>query len=855
MINFVPRLATFPFFLTLLFSIQSFAQFDLDDDPLTWKVTEQRAGDGKEIEIHFDATLEDGWHVYALDLPEGGPVPTAFEFKKSEKYTLSGKISQGNPIKHYDPNFGMELSYFDKQATFIQKIKPISENDFIIEGTITYMTCDDEKCLPPEDYDFKLVVKAQASEKETQKSTPQTQLSTSSYQAEVKDEIINEKSSKTDEIPNLFGDDSSEKSVLTVEDVVAWNYQAKKINSTTYELIIEADLKDSWHIYSQFIESENVEGSPIATSFLFNPNEGFKLIGKVSETDPIVEYDPFFNMDVKYFENKVEFKQRIQLVDTLLDNIGGSIDFMVCADVCLPPTTEEFTIYLNNNKPAKALGLVDDAGNEFPSGLFPSLPNLEIENPVSYCGMENKVAEEKNRSSISWLLIGVLGGLFALITPCVFPMIPLTVSFFTKMSEGPRRNGVLKATWYGLSIVLIYAAATLPFHLIDGADPEMFNEFATGVGMNIFFFILLLVFAFSFFGFYEIGLPSKWANKVDSASNVGGLFGVFLMGLTLVIVSFTCTGAILGSVLGSVFEKGPWPLTYAFVGFGIGLGAPFALFAMFPSWLKSLPKSGGWLNTVKVTLGFIELALALKFLSNADLVKQWGILPRQLFICIWIIIGLGLVIYLLGKIKFPHDTPNQKISKFRYTTAFLVLAFVIYLIPGGVKSDYEGHKLLSGYLPPKEIHVDFKDFDEAYVHAQKVGKPIFIDFTGHACANCRKMEENVWVVPEIQKLMTEHFVMVSLYVDDKRELAEELKTKIKVKKKDGDYKIKKIKTIGNKWAAFERFFFKNASQPHYALLSPDGRLLTPMVSGMTTADKYQQFLECGLEAMKSIKKR
>ena len=781
-------------------------------------------------------------------------------------------FNKGKPIVHYDPNFGMDLSYFDNKAVFIQKLETKSVKDFLIEGTITYMTCDDERCLPPEDFDFVLPIKmgTQPKVKEPVSTIPPSWLKKQDeYDDDAKesnDEVASNASTgnKTDleELSNVFGEESGSNEVFDVEDAIQWKYSAEKINDTEYDLVMTANLANHWHLYSQHLAEDAI--GPIPTAFTFK-EEGIELIGNVKEPTPIIEFEPAFEIDVKFFKDQVEFRQRIKVLDEKVEGVKGEVEFMVCSNnTCLFSEPYPIEIYFDNRQQTpKPTGLNADENDK--NGNLSAIPDInlplfDLNTPVSTCGEEISPGSKSGGMNLLW---GFLGGLVALLTPCVFQMVPLTVSFFTKMSDGPRRKGIANATWYGVSIALIYGLLTLPFHLMDGADPEIFNSIASGVGMNIFFFLLLMFFAFSFFGYYDIALPSKWTNKVDSASNVGGAVGIFLMGLTLVIVSFTCTGAILGSVLGTVMEEGPWPLTFAFVGFGLGLGVPFALFAMFPSWLNSLPKSGGWLNTVKVTLGFIELGLALKFLSTADLVKQWGLLPREVFIGLWILITAGLVLYLLGKIKFPHDSPIKKISKGRWTTAFLAIAFIVYLIPGLTNTEYANLRLLSGIAPKLDYTIyengwyqesreaqelkDFDDFNTAFAYSKKMNKPILIDFTGWSCANCRRMEETVWVEPEVEEVM-KNYVLVSLYVDDKRELPMEEQTVIEVPKKNG-FKKKKIKTIGNKWHAFELLYFKNASQPHYALMSPDGRLLNTPVSGMTHADEYKEFLECGLDAM------
>ena len=457
----------------------------------------------------------------------------------------------------------------------------------------------------------------------------------------------------------------------------------------------------------------------------------------------------------------------------------------------------------------------------------------------------------------------MLGGLVALITPCVFPMIPLTVSFFTKGSED-KRKGKSRAITYGFFIFAIYTVLAVPFHIWN-LDPEILNEISTGFTLNIIFFAIFVFFAGSFFGYYELTLPSGLANKADSASGKSGVIGIFFMAITLAIVSFSCTGPILGSLLAGVLKGGPWPLTSALAGFGIALGLPFALFAMFPQWLNKLPSSGGWLNVVKVVLGFVELALAVKFLSNADLVYQLGWVKRETFFLIWFLISMGCALYLFGLYRFPHDSPKSKISPARNMIAMVFLLFAVYLFPGMLKNPWWSHGLLAGF-PPYEYYSWYdkeskcpleldctKDYYEAVELAEVKDKPIFIDFTGHACVNCRRMEENVWPEKEVYDLLSEKFQVVSLYVDDKRKLPEDEQHEVEITYADGSKKAKKIRTIGNKWSTLEILSFDNSTQPLYAILSPDGELMNAPVGYTPDVSEYVDWMKCGIEAYEDYK--
>lgn len=469
------------------------------------------------------------------------------------------------------------------------------------------------------------------------------------------------------------------------------------------------------------------------------------------------------------------------------------------------------------------------------------------------------------KTLIGIFIAGMLGGLLALFTPCVFPLIPLTVSFFTKGTED-RKKGFRNAILYGIFILAVYVLFSIPFHLLDSINPDILNEISTNVWLNVSFFVIFLFFAFSFFGYYEITMPRSLTNKISSSEGVGGIIGIFFMALTLSLVSFSCTGPILGSLLAGALSSdgGAWQLTAGMSGFGLALALPFALFTMFPGWLNKLPKSGGWLNSVKVILGFVELALALKFLSNADLVMHWGMLRYELFIMLWIVIGVGLSLYVLGLLRFPHDSKFQKLSPYRIGFGIITIAFTVYLTFGlaynsEVKS-FRSLKLLSGLAPPAGyswIYPNdcsnnlncFKDLESGLAYAKKKNKPILLDFTGYACVNCRKMEEHVWSDSKIFKYINDEYVLISLYVDDKKDLPEE--EKIRVKRVQGGKR--KLRNYGHKWAHFQTKFFNTNSQPYYALLSSDGKQMLSKPVGYTAdVNEYAEFLECGLEIFENL---
>ncbi|WP_109299035.1 cytochrome c biogenesis protein CcdA [Aquimarina sp. AU474] len=632
-------------------------------------------------------------------------------------------------------------------------------------------------------------------------------------------------------------------------DPIKWKASIEKETEDVFILTFKAKLDKGWHLYSQN-EAESDEIAPTPTEFSYNNTpETYVLLGETIEPKGIEKYDNIFEMEVKYFEEKVTFTQRIKRIDKNLDTVKAEVFFSVCDDErCLAPQAIEFDISLTGTAIENKgdLASITEEDRNKSEALFIDVKGKEV--------YPSEQVEKKSYLNI--FVLGFLGGLIALLTPCVFPMIPLTVSFFTKSAKD-KKKGLFNAVLYGLFIFAIYVLLSLPFHLLDSVDPEILNNISTNVTLNIVFFIIFIVFAISFFGYFEITLPASWSNKMDSkATSVGGVLGVFFMALTLALVSFSCTGPILGSLLGGSLSSdgGAMQLSFGMGGFGLALALPFALFALFPNWLNSLPKSGGWLNTVKVVLGFIELALAFKFLSNADLVEHWGILKREIFIGIWIIIGIGMVLYLFGIIRFPHDSALQKLSKARKTLGVLTLAFVIYLLPGLTNTAYANLKLLSGFPPPlfysiykKEAHGPlglnaYTDFEEGVKAAKLQNKPIMIDFTGWACVNCRKMEEQVWSNPEIIEILKNKYVLISLYVDDREDLSEN--DQFKFLKSDG--RVKNIKTIGDKWATFQTLNFQNNSQPYYVLLDTDMNLLNRTTAYTPDVSEYLKWLQTGL---------
>lgn len=642
----------------------------------------------------------------------------------------------------------------------------------------------------------------------------------------------------------------------TIEQPVKWSISSEKVDDTTVQILFNAAVDDGWYIYSQKTE----DGGPIPLNFTYKESEAFTLNGTTAEKAEKEKamYEEAFEMDVVKLYGNSKFIQKIN-VKNIDEVVNGSFTFQTCKDVCLPPETIPFAVRLKDLKSVlgekEVAGLLGQAISEVPTkkGLWPTYGE-----PVSDC-KNNATATSATDTSSNWsiFLLGVLGGLVALLTPCVFPMIPLTVTFFTKRHE-KKAQGVFEAILYGLSIFLIYFLLALPF-LIFKLPKDTLYRISTSPALNLSFFAIFMFFAFSLFGYYELTLPSKWANKTDSASNKGGLIGIFFMAITLAIVSFSCTGPILGSLMAGTIatEGGQLKLVYGMSGFGVALGFPFAIFAMFPGILKKLPKSGSWMNTIKVVLAFVEVALALKFLSNADLVKQWGVIKYEVFLAIWFLVALGLALYLFGVIRFPHDSKNQRINLTRKGLGLASLVFA-----GYVASGFLGNNLnaLSGFPPPK--HYSFfakKDKDDLHNNsvlsleegkrlAKAQNKPMLVDFTGWTCVNCRKVEQNIWTDDAVASRLKNEVVLVSLYADESEKMPE-------TDQYYSENLQKTINTIGEKWTDFEATSFGKISQPLYAMVSADGKLLNSPIAFTSSVQDYLDFLDCGIFAHKETLKQ
>lgn len=776
-------------------------------DPVKWSFKADRISE-TEAKLVFTATIEKGWHLYSQHLDEGGPIPTTFTFQELGSAKLKGAVSEGEGHTEMDPNFQMELKYFENKAEFVQTIEV--RNATVIKGELEFMVCNDERCLPPDYVPFEFKVLEYVNKKAVQVSAEQVV------------EIDSEPQ------PQIF-------------DPVKWTFSHKDLGNGEFELEFKASIEEHWHVYSMHLPEETMT---VATEFQFDSLKGVELNGVVTEPDPITQFDKVNEEELSWFENEVTFRQKIRLTETN-GSVKGAVNFMACDDhQCLAPEWVDFEFKLSGE--------------------------------VSEGSSSTSESSGPDKSWIGIFIAGFLGGFLALLTPCVFPMIPLTVSFFTKQSKD-RAKGISNALLYGFFIIFIYVVLGFLVTVTFGADA--LNALSTNVWFNLFFFVLLVVFAISFLGAFEITLPSSWVNKADQASDKGGIIGIFFMAFTLSLVSFSCTGPIIGTLLvEAAVNGGVMGPIMGMTGFSLALALPFGLFAAFPGWLNSMPKSGGWLNSVKVVLGLLELALALKFLSNADLVIQAGLLKRELFLAIWIGIFGTLALYLFGFIRFPHDSPMNNISIPRYLFGLVVLVFTIYLVPGLWGAPL---KIISGFPPPNFYSESpngfggggstvatavlsaegnivgepehcphglpcFHDYEEGLAYAKESGKPIMLDFTGWACVNCRKMEEQVWSDPAVLKRLREDYVLISLYVDEKLELPKDEQIEVEI-----GGKTKKLRSVGNKWSYMQAQRFGTNSQPYYVVLNHKEEQLGPHAAYDPDIQKFVNWLDAGQAAFKT----
>lgn len=789
------------------------------EDPVSWTFEHEDLGEGEYL-LKFIATLESGWFIYSQDIADGGPVPTSFTFKERKTWSrVDDKIEEvGKMIDGHDPVFDMQVKKYKDKVVFQTKVKSKKKTNRI-SGELEFMTCDDSKCLPPATEKFSFIVGKDKKvivqkDKDAEALGAGASAAADGHETEV---------GKTVDL-------SAPQGLL---EPVKWNYDWVEVADSTFEMRITATIDDGWYVYSQL----NTDEGPRPTTFEFETEEGIEwLDDRMLEEGKLKSgIDPVFNVLVNKFGHKLTFKRRAKLTSADA-KIAGNFEYMTCDDgKCLFPEPQYFEF--------------TEKGYTAPGEIKGDVVEINLVKAFTDCGVGEAADSTKGKSLWAILLLGFLGGLAALLTPCVFPMIPLTVSFFTKQS-GSKAKGLTNAIIYGLSIIVIYVS--LGYFVTVAFGPDALNAMSTKPIFNLAFFVLFVVFAISFFGYFEITLPSWLINKSDSASEKGGLIGIFFMAFTLALVSFSCTGPIIGSLLVDAAINGETigPVAGMF-GFSLALALPFFLFALFPSWLTSLPKSGGWLNTVKVVLGFIELIFALKFLSNADLVPQWGLLKREVFLVIWIALLLGLAAYLFGLIKFPHDSPVKKLGLPRIGLGLTSIVMALYLVPGIFCQNLP---LASGFPPPlfysygchsdAELH-GIQDYEEGIVQAVDANKPILVDFTGWACVNCRKMEENVW--PEVADVIGD-YTLVSLYVDQNTDLEEDRDAGVVVQVNG---KKRQLHTVGNRWSYFQNKCFMTNTQPYYALVTPKGELLAQPVGYTPDVKTYHDWLQQGLDEYKS----
>mgnify|MGYP000842390533 FL=1 len=659
-------------------------------------------------------------------------------------------------------------------------------------------------------------------------------------------------------------------SFAQIQEPVKFKTELKTISDTEAQIVFTGNIEAGWHVYSTDLPS----GGPISATFNVEKIQGAELMGKLTPQGKEIEnFDKVFEMKLRYFENTATFVQKFKITDASYQ-IEGYLEYGACNDEnCLPPTEVPFSFSGKGNaatatvatsetkaetvnQPAAENSVAEATAIDSAATVALSDNETSVQDYWTPVIKElNSYGETTSQQDRSWIYIffaGFIGGLLALFTPCVWPIIPMTVSFFLKRSKD-KKKGIRDAWTYGASIVVIYVALGLAITLIFGASA--LNALSTNAVFNILFCLMLIIFAASFFGAFELTLPSKWSNAVDSkAEQTSGLLSIFLMAFTLSLVSFSCTGPIIGFLLVEVSTTGSVIApAIGMLGFAIALALPFTLFAMFPSWLKSMPKSGGWMNVIKVTLGFLELAFALKFLSVADLAYGWRILDRETFLALWIVIFGLLGFYLLGKIKFPHDDDDNTTSVPRFFMALISLAFAVYMVPGLWGAPL---KAVSAFAPPmttqdfnlynNEVHAKFDDYDAGMEYAKRNGKPVMLDFTGYGCVNCRKMEAAVWTDPKVSKLMTDDYVLITLYVDNKEPLPEHIKVMENGKERT-------LRTVGDKWSYLQRSKFGANAQPFYVLIDNEGKPLNKSYSYDEDIDKYVDFLQTGLDNYKKEK--
>ncbi len=795
--------------------------------PVKWSF-ESKQINNEEFELILKASMDKGWHIYGIDIPEGGPIPTSFKFTPSTDYEMTGKLETPVPIEKYDNAFEMDLRYYDDNAKFIQKVKMKADKPFKVSGELEYMSCDDSRCLPPEYVEFSFDLPG---------------------------------------IKEIATADIFQDPLKNILQPVKWSFEKKQVNATEFDLIFKAQIEAGWYMYGTSIP----EGGPRPVSFKFNPASNFQMVDGLIIPKPVEKFDSLEQMVLPSYKKEATFIQRIRINSDVPYNVTGELEFCACNDrSCLPPEYIEFTFDLPAGKSQITSG-------EQVSSNAGTSPGGDVVDTAE----DSKDAENDNSLwSFFFLAMGI--GFIGLLTPCVYPMIPMTVTFFMNASQN-KLKAKSQAVFFGLSIIFIYTVIGILVSVLFGADTikQVSEHWLT----NIVFFALFAFFAASFFGMFELVLPAWLTNKSDAQADKGGYIGAFFMALTLVLVSFSCTAPFVGGILVEAATGEVLKPTIGMFGFSMAFGIVFTILALFPSWLNKMPKSGGWLNSVKVVLAFLILAIGMKYLNVPNQALGWG-MTREVFIAVWIVLFVLLGFYLLGKIKFSHDSPVEHISVPRLFLVLIAFSFAIYLVPGLFGAPL---KAVSGYLPsetswdldeiirestsnlsgtspgshkpaglcdePKYADlfelphglVGYFDYEQGLACAKKLNKPVFLDIKGHACTNCKVMEKNVWSDPEVLKRLQDEYVIIALYVDDNYELPEnEWVTST------FDGKVKK--TIGRKNTDFQITRFGVNAQPYYVLLDHDGKELTESVGFERDIDKYVGFLDRGVEEFRNKRK-
>lgn len=785
-------------------------------EPVTWNF-ELTQTENTTYTLHANAEIEREWHVYTLnpfDDPDAfGPNPTTFKLESTEEDYYIGNSSE-KPDSHIDHDviFEMDLRSYSDECWFDLTFDSEKALTPLI-ASLSYQACDATKCIFPDPIYLSLDVS----------SNPP------SYR------LLNAEETLAWEDAKRAARETHEAEANSgVFDPVKWEFTSY-LDGEDYLLLFQATVDKGWHIYSQHLDGQD---GPLPTEFVFA--DSTVTSSAIEECEPHVEYDPNFMMDLKFFEGTANWWTKVPANETR--DLSGYLTYMVCDSTkCLPPEDVDFSFDLSESKPLpKDMQLCTDG--------------------------------EKEEAQSLWYMFffGIGIGFAALFTPCVFPMIPMTVSFFTKRSK-TRSQGIRNALTYASFIIILYTGVGLLLSAIFGAD--VLYAIASDPIFNFFLFVMLVVFGLSFLGAFEIQLPTSWTNKADNAADKGGLVGIFFMAATLALVSFSCTGPLVGTALVGASQGDFAAPAVVMFGFSLALALPFGLFAMFPGWLNSLPSSGGWLNSVKVVLGLLEIGFAFKFLSNTDLAYQWHFLEREPFIAIWIAISLVITLYLFGKIRFPHDSPFEKLSITRFIFGLFFASFTIYIIPGLWGAPL---KLVSGYPPPSfyaespnglsggagggtspsghnSAHVvaEYQDYDEGLAAAKEQNLPLLVDFTGWTCVNCRRMEENIWTHKTIKPILTQDVVLVSLYVDDRGDLPES-------ERRIGEYGGKEypISRVGQKWLFFELERYGTNAQPLYALHDHDGSdLIDQTASYDGDPAVFEDFLNNGIDVFNKKHKK